>query len=118
MNINCHSESYLNCFDSLVLQSAVHMLRMFADDHFDIMRLFDIMGLEHKLFLDLWLYLLDNESPAPRPWVSLLFSQIPGIPYDQKLHFSILALPMNSVNLVQIMQILGFPNIQARNTHA
>lgn len=118
MNINCHS-IVLNCFDSLVLQSAAHMLRMFADHRlFDIMRLFDIRRLEHKLSWDLWLSLLDNESLAPRAWVSLLVSEIPGEPYEQKLHLSSLAQRMSPVNVVLMMQIFGFPNIQVPNTHA
>lgn len=51
-----------------------------------------LWGLEYKLVLELWLYLLVCEALVPQPWMSLLCFKIPGIPYDLKLHFSILAL--------------------------
>lgn len=87
------SDSCLNCLDSLVLQSSVHiLLQGCLQMSINLEQLLDIMGLEQKIFLDLWLYLLNCEIPATKPWVSLLFSLIPGMPYEPKLHFSILAL--------------------------
>lgn len=87
------SDSYLNCLDSLVFQSSVHiLLQGCLQMSINLEQLFDIMRLEQKIFLDLRLYLLDYEIPTPRPWVSLLFSHIPGMPYEAKVHFRILAL--------------------------
>ena len=65
-------ELCLNCLDNLVLQSSVHILfKGCLVMSTDLGQHFDIMGIEHKLFLELWLYLPDCEALAPKPKVSL-----------------------------------------------
>lgn len=49
-------ELCLNCLDNLVFQSSVHiLLRRCLLMSTDLGQCFDIMGLEHKFFLELWL---------------------------------------------------------------